>query len=724
MAVDTQALKLAARGRAVEIFATLGGCDRDILDGGHHPCPKCGGTDRFRLIDAEAGALYCNGCFASKNGDIIAGLGWLRGWTFQQTTKELTAYLGVSANGNGHATANGNGKASDLRDKVEWSDNGDSFLDALLPAWCERKPPIRPEAIKALGGKFCRWPKGSSAHRCIALNGRKIDGDNATLAAILLYSLDASEFPAFGSLQTRKTHLVKGSTESWVWAGTVEALRAAETIIKVEGPSDLLALMSIGLPAGWVAITNACGAKSANPKKLDFGWAAGKRIIIVGDADEPGQDGAKKFSAAFHKAGAAEVRIVALPYKMTPDHGKDLRDWLTEGHTAVDFQAMADAAPIVTPQQTAEWSASRKPSLSDDDLGLATASGRTEVANGCRLAKMHGKDFRWCDLWGKYLTWDTQRWAVDSQRQIDAMAKDVYQSLWCEITSMASKIGDDDGKELKELVRFAKTTGTARGIDAMLKLARSEPGIPIGPDVLDTDPWLLNCQNGTLDLRTGQLRPHRREDYLTKLSPVAFDRRADCPLWMGFLREIMAGDDELLGFLRRAVGMSLAGVVRDHVLLFLYGTGANGKSTFLNTLLEMMGSEYAMKAAPDLLLVKKLEGHPTERADLAGKRFIACVEAGEGRRLAESLVKELTGGDPIRARRMREDFWQFDPTHKVWLAANHKPVSRRHHCGEFLHPSKISALSELGATSGSERQEASGQPEGVSRQQQHIGNRR
>jgi len=478
------------------------------------------------------------------------------------------------------------------------------------------------------------------------------------------------------NLDARKTHLVGGSKESWIWAGAVEALRAADTIVKVEGPSDLMALLSIGLPTGWVAITNSCGAKSANATKLDFAWAAGKRIVIVGDADEPGQDGAKKFSAAFHKAGAAEVRMVQLPYEVTPDHGKDLRDWLAEGRTAADFQALADAAPAVTPQQAAEWSASRKPSRSSDDLDLATASGRTEVANGRRLAKMHGQDFRWCEAWKKSLVWDGRRWAVDSQRAIDAMAKSVYESLWCEIASMASRIGDDNNKELRALMKFATATGTARGIEAMHKLARSEPGIPISPDVLDTDPWLLNCQNGTLDLRTGELRPHRREDYLTKLCPVVFDPKADCPQWLDFLREIMAGDDELHRFLRRAVGMSLTGVVRDHALLVCFGTGANGKSTFLGAIQELMGIDYAIKAPPDLLLVKKLEGHPTERADLAGKRFVACIEAGEGRRLAESLVKELTGGDPVRARRMREDFWQFDPTHKVWLAANHKPVIR------------------------------------------------
>ncbi len=369
---DVSAVKQAASGRWPDIIARLGGVGPAILDGQHHACPRCGGTDRFRAFDdfAQTGGVYCNQCHSDENGDGISTVRWLCGMDFPGALRAVAGDLGIAA------SANGNAKSDDLRSKLEFSDNGDTFLAALLPAWCERKPPIRPEAVKALDGKFCRWPKGSSAHRCIALDGRKIDGDNATLAAILLYSLDAPEFPAFGNLQSRKTHLVKGSKESWIWAGNVEALRAADTIVKVEGPSDLLALLSIGLPAGWVAMTNSCGAKSANPTKLDFTWATGKRIVIVGDADASGQEGAKKFCAAFHKAGAAEVRMVQLPYEVRPDHGKDLRDWLAEGHTAADFQALADAAPIVTPQQAAEWGRKRRQRFSDRQIIIGVDESR------------------------------------------------------------------------------------------------------------------------------------------------------------------------------------------------------------------------------------------------------------------------------------------------------------------------------------------------------------
>jgi len=145
---------------------------------------------------------------------------------------------------------------------------------------------------------------------------------------------------------------------------------------------------------------------------------------------------------------------------------------------------------------------------------------------------------------------------------------------------------------------------------------------------------------------------------------------------MEFLKRILDGESGLMTYMQRLVGYCLTGSTREHVLPFLYGSGANGKSTFVSAILDLLGTDYAIKAPAELLLARRGESHPTERADLHGKRFVACVEVDDGRRMAESLVKELTGGDRIRARRMREDFWEFSPTHKVWLAANHRPIIR------------------------------------------------
>jgi putative DNA primase/helicase len=158
-----------------------------------------------------------------------------------------------------------------------------------------------------------------------------------------------------------------------------------------------------------------------------------------------------------------------------------------------------------------------------------------------------------------------------------------------------------------------------------------------------THNWRLNCLNGTIDLRTGTIRAHRREDLLTKRCPVAYDADATCPQWLAFLHDVTAGNQALIDYLRRAVGYSLTGSVEEQCVFFLYGPGQNGKSTFLSTIRAMMSS-YGMQAMPELLMARAHEQHPTERADLFRTRFVATVEVEQGKCLAESLVKQLTGG--------------------------------------------------------------------------------
>ena len=293
----------------------------------------------------------------------------------------------------------------------------------------------------------------------------------------------------------------------------------------------------------------------------------------------------------------------------------------------------------------------------------------TDTGLAERFALQHGANVRYCYPWGKWLVWDGTRWKIDDSGAVEQLAKQTVRELILEA------MAEEDIGRRKVLLKFAGSSESVARREAMLKLARSEPPISIIPDALDTNVWLLNCPNGTIDLRTGELREARREDYITKLCPTEYDPEAACPTWSEFLRSILP-DAALRKFLRRAMGMSLAGEIREHVLFIPYGTGSNGKSTALNVVCKLLGRDYAMNAAPELLMVKKGETHPTERADLAGKRMVVSIEVSEGRMLAESLVKELTGGDPIRARRMREDFWEFNPSHTIWLATNHKPNVR------------------------------------------------
>jgi putative DNA primase/helicase len=232
--------------------------------------------------------------------------------------------------------------------------------------------------------------------------------------------------------------------------------------------------------------------------------------------------------------------------------------------------------------------------------------------------------------------------------------------------------------EAKRGLRWALESESAKRINAMLDLARSEPTMPILPAQLDSDPWLFNCPNGTLELRTGTLREHRREDFLTKLCPTPYNAEAICPTWERFLGAIFPNDEdepdaELITFMQRLLGRCLTGDVSEQNLPIFWGSGANGKSTLVNAVLDTLGSDYAMKANADLLMTSRGERHPTELAGLFGMRLVVASETHQGRHLNESLVKDLTGGEPIRARRMREDFWEFKPTHKVVLLTNHKP---------------------------------------------------
>ena len=289
----------------------------------------------------------------------------------------------------------------------------------------------------------------------------------------------------------------------------------------------------------------------------------------------------------------------------------------------------------------------------------------TDLGNAERFVAHHGENVRYCYPWGNWLAWTGARWERDEGGKVHRLAKEAVRGIYQE----AASAEDEDRR--KALAQHATRSESEAKIRAMLELAKSE--IPVSTGELDADPWLLNCKNGTIDLRTGEIREHRREDLITKLAPVEYNPNADAPTWQATLQRVLP-NTEIRTFFKRLCGYALTGDTSEHVLPMLYGTGANGKSTVLNALLETLG-DYGMQAAPDLLVAKR-NSHPTELADLFGMRFVASIEVEDGRRLAESLVKQLTGGDRVKARRMRQDFWEFAPTHKVFMAVNHKPIVR------------------------------------------------
>jgi putative DNA primase/helicase len=292
----------------------------------------------------------------------------------------------------------------------------------------------------------------------------------------------------------------------------------------------------------------------------------------------------------------------------------------------------------------------------------------TDLGNAERMASRYGPVLRFCWPWKKWLTWDGQKWAQDEAGRVNVLAKSTVRKI-CEEAAAAR---DED--ERKMYLGWGVKCEAAGRISNMLQLVRSEPRIPLLPAVLDPSPWLFNCPNGTIDLKTGRLNNHNRSDLITRMSPVEFDPGAECPLWEATVRRIFADDEDLIGFVQRLFGMCLTGDVSSQVLPIFYGEGGNGKSTILNALIDIMGPDYAIAAPPGLLFAKHSEGHPTDKASLFGMRLVVDLESAEGARLNEALVKQLTGSDRISARRMREDFWTFLPTHKLIIGTNSQPA--------------------------------------------------
>lgn len=297
-----------------------------------------------------------------------------------------------------------------------------------------------------------------------------------------------------------------------------------------------------------------------------------------------------------------------------------------------------------------------------------TGSRTTELANARRLVAAHGEDLRYVHRWASWMVWDGRRFRRDTSGEVERRAKDTVRAIYAEAS------GASDPGERKDLSRWAVQSEARTQIANMVALARSEPGIPAEPDQLDADPWLLNCRNGTLDLRTGELREHRREDLITKLVDVDYDLAAACPTWLALLERILPSE-RLRLFLQRALGYSLTGDTREQVLFMCIGAGANGKTTTLEGCSRVLG-DYGRRTDFGTFLAQDQERVRNDLAALAGARFVSAVEVDQGRRLSEVVVKELTGGDTVSARFLYGEFFEFTPQFKLWLAANHKPEVR------------------------------------------------
>jgi putative DNA primase/helicase len=332
----------------------------------------------------------------------------------------------------------------------------------------------------------------------------------------------------------------------------------------------------------------------------------------------------------------------------------------------------------------------------------------TEFGLAERFVDQHHANVAYEPSWGSWLTWNERYWdqaagAMLVQGKMKAtirtiaseadphykeywLAKELYEAV-CEDANVSEDLkakAEFDLKEKTELIEGIRSFGlkseTMRKVSAAIMLASDDQNVMSSHTKFNTHPWLLNFNNGTLNLLDGKFRDHKREDYLTRIAPFAYDEDAKCPRFDRFLSECMLGNQNMVDFLWRAIGYTACGVTDEQKVFFLHGDGANGKSTFLNVLLDLFGrggSGYGFAANSENLLTNKGSNrHETWRMDMAVVRLVACLEVEEGRALAESLLKELSGSDTITGRRMRENNWSYRPEFTLWLAINHLPHVR------------------------------------------------
>jgi len=377
-----------------------------------------------------------------------------------------------------------------------------------------------------------------------------------------------------------------------------------------------------------------------------------------------------------YTAGWTPQEIVALLIAHRRNHGADLKlnhSWAngTKNYYSATLDAAASGNGQLEKDRSKYRELSTSPSVSAEAFKDSGSSTRTypctDSGNAEHFASKYGDIVRFDHRRGRWLLWRTHRWCPDVDEEIRRLSKLSSRDRF------KSASACEDLKERERIAKWAIQSESRSKLDALLALAKAETPIADGGENWDRDPLLLGTPNGVVELRTGELRPGRQDDRLTMSTDVPFDRTATCPRWERFVAEVFGEDDELIGFVRRAIGYSLTGTTEEQCLFLCYGTGANGKSTLVGTLTSLLG-DYGWNMPFSTIEQHQRASIPNDMAALVGRRFVVASETNDGTRLNEARVKALTGCDPITARFLHAEYFTFRPVAKVWLSVNHKPV--------------------------------------------------
>jgi putative DNA primase/helicase len=421
-----------------------------------------------------------------------------------------------------------------------------------------------------------------------------------------------------------------------------EVVALEQPIFITEGEKDANALWSIGVPA-------TCNPQGAGKWRDEFSAVLKHATVhVLPDNDEPGRSHARQVTQSLVAAGA-KVRVIELPG--LPEHG-DVSSWLKAGGTAECLYELAD--------QTRLWRPTSEPPAGD---GEAESAAYSDDALASRFTRKHRDDLRHVARWAQWRRWNGHYWAEDNTLQVFNDARFICRE--------AAELARKDPVLGGRVASTATQVSSAKTVAAVERLARADRAHAATVDQWDADLLLLNTPGGAVVLPTGLLRPAKQEDYCTKSTSCA--PGGPCPTWEKFLHRITDGNIELVAFLKRVAGYMLSGITVEQVIFFGYGTGANGKTTYAHTLSRIL-HEYALTAPIETFTVSGTDRHPTEIAMLRGARLVIANETEDGRKWAESRIKQLTGGDTVAARYMRMDYFTFTPQFKLFVIGNHKPA--------------------------------------------------
>lgn len=445
------------------------------------------------------------------------------------------------------------------------------------------------------------------------------------------------------------------------------SIEQTNRVFITESERDCLTMVSHGFPAISISSATGCvnrdGSLKFTPEDLEK--LREKEIFLALDQDEPGRECAVLFQAAIPHAKIltwGDVKDIGELYQQDPANFKEKILLLCEQAPTLEIETEVGDAPPIETETVID------PADVEAYEALSTGFPLTDAGNGERLVAEHGNNIRYLNDDREWRIWDGIRWKSDRTSEIDRLAKGTIRKI------MAEASATDDYKNREGLAKWSLSCESRSRLENMVVQASKELLVSTNSNIFDQSPWLFNCANGTIDLENNNFRPARRDDLLSKRSPILYDPKAICPRFESFLAEIIPSLDTRR-FLQASLGYTLSGHAWEKIMWFLIGEkGDNGKTTLIETIRYVFGEEdYASNMNFNSLLHREGQGPSGDLARLRGVRFVSACESDQGQKLSSSILKRLTGADKITAAFKYRDEAEFTPSLKLWLATNFPP---------------------------------------------------